>query len=89
MTNHDTVLQGGPQDGTTLTAGGVGLIEIETDGLVHRYIPTTQRGGPDGQLTVYTYDGEVDPAGASDGAEHARDRAASPLAEEMQGEDRG
>jgi hypothetical protein len=89
VTDHDALLQGGPLDGTSMPAGDTGLLELEVDGLIHRYTRTTQRGGPDGAMIVYAYDGAVDPRGADDGAEHAAQRAASPLAREMQGEDRG
>ncbi|GAA1751684.1 hypothetical protein [Luedemannella helvata] len=84
MTDNDAVLVGGPGDGTTFEAEGAGLVELEYEEMVHRYIPTTQaREG----MAVYTYDGVVDPGGASDGAEDAQDRMASPLARDM--EDRG
>jgi hypothetical protein len=83
MTNGDAILQGGPCDGETYRANGVGLVEIEIDGMVHRYIPTTQRLGEAGSdRTVYTYDGMINPDGAQDGAEKARDRLASPLADD-------
>jgi hypothetical protein len=77
MTNTDAVLQGGPRDGTDFNAEGAGLIELEINGMVHRYIPTNQR---DDDRAVYTYDGMIDPTGAQDGVESAADRAASPTA---------
>jgi hypothetical protein len=79
MTNTDVVLQGGPRDGSTFASDGLGLIEIEIDGMVHRYIPTTKHSA---QHPVYTYDGMVNPAGAEDGVEQAHDRLASPLADD-------
>jgi uncharacterized protein YqjF (DUF2071 family) len=86
LPDHDAMLQGGPLDGTSTSAGDSGLVELEVDGIVHRYIRTTQRGGSDGRLTTYAYDGAVDPSGAEDGAEHAGERMASPLAEEIREE---
>jgi hypothetical protein len=79
MTNNDVALQGGPKDGDSHPAGDAGLVEVEIDGMVHRYIPTTQHQG---DRRVYTYDGMVDPRGAQDGVEHAEDRLASPLADD-------
>jgi hypothetical protein len=78
MADVDAVLVGGPRDGTRFAAGGVGLVELEIDGLVHRYIRTTTHRG---DLLAYTYDGEIDPDGAADGVENARARQASPLAD--------
>ena len=77
MTNSDALLQGGPRDGTEFNAEGAGLIELEIDGMLHRYIPTTRRAG---DKAVFTYDGMVDPTGAQDGVERAADRLASPTA---------
>jgi hypothetical protein len=77
----DAIFTGGPQDGNETTAADAGLVEVEIDGLVHRYIRTSQRRATSGgELTIYTYDGVIDPTGAEDGVEHAVDRAASPLA---------
>ena len=84
MADTEAVLQGGPRDGTTFQAEGAGLIELEIDGMVHRYVPTTKNA--DGRA-VYTYDGMVDPDGAQDGVEHAKDRLASPLAKERDSDD--
>jgi hypothetical protein len=84
MTDTDAVLVGGPRDGMSFTASDAGLVELELDGMVHRYIRTTQRrGGSDAERTVYAYDGMVDPHGAQDGVENARRRSASPLAEDL------
>jgi hypothetical protein len=71
MTDCDAVFQGGPCDGMTHAAAGAGLVEIQIDGMVHRYIPTGRRGPePGAELTVYTYDGMVVPARAATGAGH-------------------
>jgi hypothetical protein len=84
MGTEEAILIGGPRDGTTFSAEGAGLVELEIDGLVHRYIPTRQRRSDgDTDRAVYNYDGVVDPNGAMDGAEHAKDRQASPLAEQV------
>ncbi|MEV4537496.1 hypothetical protein AB0J82_27335 [Asanoa sp. NPDC049518] len=81
MTTSDALLQGGPRDGTEFNAEGAGLIELEIDGMMHRYIPTMRR---EGDKTVFTYDGVVDPTGAQDGVESAKDRLASPTATEQE-----
>ena len=84
--NSEVVLVGGPRDGDTLEADSPGLLEIEVDGLVHRYIPTKQTrpvGGAD--LPAYNYDGMVDPTGAQDGVEDAEARMTSPRADEENG----
>jgi len=66
----DAILVGGPRDGTPFTAEDAGLVELEIDGLVHRYIRTTAHRDRDGRsLLVYNYDGEIDPNGAESGAE--------------------
>jgi hypothetical protein len=73
---QEVVLVGGPRDGETATAGDA-LLEIEIDGLLHRYIrTTTERDG----RPAYNYDGAVDPGGAESGVENARARLASPAA---------
>jgi hypothetical protein len=82
MTDSDAILVGGPRDGTPVAADGAGLLEIEIDGMVHRYIPTKQHRD---DKAVYTYDGVVDPRGAADGAENAKNRQASPLADREDG----
>jgi hypothetical protein len=75
--NNDAMLVGGPRDGQTMTTGGDALIEVEIDGLLHRYIKTTtERDGH----PAYNYDGVVDPNGAESGVEDARARLASPAA---------
>jgi hypothetical protein len=87
MTNADAILQGGPCDGDTYPANGAGLVEVEIEGMVHRYIPTTQRLGDAGsERAVYTYDGMINPGGGEDGAERAKDRLASPLADDPSAE---
>jgi hypothetical protein len=68
--NADAVFVGGPRDETTFAAGDTALVELEIDGLVHRYIRTTAHRERDGrELLVYNYDGEIDPTGARSGAE--------------------
>ena len=66
----DAILIGGPRDGNPVNAEDTALIELEIDGLVHRYLRTTAHREHDGRsLPVYNYDGEVDPTGAQSGAE--------------------
>jgi hypothetical protein len=40
MAKDDSVLQDGPRDGTTFAAGNATLLELEINGMVHRYIRT-------------------------------------------------
>ena len=59
----DAILVGGPRDGTLFHASAAGLVTLEVDGLVQRYIQTTATREVDGrELLVYNYDGEVRPA---------------------------
>jgi hypothetical protein len=70
MSDTDAIFIGGPRDETLFAAGDAALIEVEIDGLVHRYIRTTAHRERDGrQVLVYNYDGELDPTGAQSGAE--------------------
>jgi hypothetical protein len=72
-TTYDAVLVGGPQDGLLHTADGEPLVQVEIDGLIHRYIVTTkQRDQDGGSYTVYNYDGEINPNGAQSGVETRR-----------------
>jgi len=87
MSVKNVVLLGGPFDNTRFDrfdelAGP--LIEIESDGLIHRYIPTkkTRPVGGD-ELPVFQFDGTVSPDGGLPGTETPRDRLASPLADEL------
>ena len=51
---------GGPRDGERLTAPEAALVQLQIDGLSHRYIRTTATREIDGhQLLVYNYDGEI------------------------------
>jgi hypothetical protein len=66
----DAILIGGPRDGTVFHARDIALVELELDGMLHRYIRTTQERDHDGgSLLVYNYDGEVNPSGAQPGIE--------------------
>lgn len=66
----DALLVGGPRDQTLFTAEDTALVELEIDGLIHRYIRTTQSREQDGRpVTVYNYDGEINPAGSQSGIE--------------------
>lgn len=81
MANKDAILVGGPSNEDLVAADGAGLVEIELDGSIHRYIRTTKRRECDGAaLTVYNYDGEVAPGGGESGSENAQARVASPTA---------
>jgi hypothetical protein len=59
---------GGPRDGEQLTAPDEGLVLVELDGLMHRYVRTTaSRRVGDRTLLVYNYDGVVRPEVAKSG----------------------
>jgi len=80
-TTKDALLIGGPRNGTLATGGGAALVELEIDGLIHRYIRTTEERDHDGAtMAVYNYDGAVSPEGGQSGAESGPDRVASPAA---------
>ncbi|MFI5844078.1 hypothetical protein ACIA8K_30720 [Catenuloplanes sp. NPDC051500] len=70
----DSVLVGGVRDGEKMNAGNAALIEIEEDGLVHRYIRTSKSQD---SLIVFNSDGVVNPEGAEDGIESSADRVAT------------
>ena len=63
MSNRSVMLRGGPFDGTRFDNPEklddpeneiIGLIEMESDGLINRYVPTTQVQDVDGdELAVY------------------------------------
>ncbi|MFG1739132.1 hypothetical protein ACGFLT_13995 [Micromonospora chalcea] len=79
-TNTKAYLVGGPRDGSTQDADGKALVEIEIDGMIHRYIRTT-KAHDDG--VVYNYDGMVAPGGGEPGIEDPAARVASPKADEQ------
>ncbi|MEW2445034.1 hypothetical protein [Micromonospora marina] len=80
-TNTKAYLVGGPRDGSTQDADGKALVEIELDGMIHRYVRTTKQHGDDG--VVYNYDGMVAPGGGEPGVEDPAARVASPKADEQ------
>jgi hypothetical protein len=54
------IMIGGPRDGDRFATPEAALIQLQIDGLFHRYIRTTATREIDGeQLLVYNYDGEV------------------------------
>jgi hypothetical protein len=68
--SNDAIFIGGPRDQTPFSAGDSALVEVELEGLVHRYIRTTAHREVEGrEVLVYNYDGEIDPTGAQSGAE--------------------
>lgn len=75
-TKTDAWLVGGPRDGSAHNADGAALLELDIDGMVHRYIRTTKRH--DGNTTVYTYDGMVAPGGGEPGVEDPAARVGAP-----------
>ena len=65
-TNYDVSLTGGPRDGAVVNGVGSAVVEVEIDGLIHRYVLT---GKHQDSYTVFNYDGVIDPTGAQPGAE--------------------
>jgi hypothetical protein len=58
--SDDAIMIGGPRDGECFTAPETALVQVEIDGLHHRYVRTTAKREVDGrQLAVYNYDGEI------------------------------
>jgi hypothetical protein len=56
----DAIMLGGPRDGEVFAAADTALVELEIDGLTHRYIRTTATRENSGrELVVYNYDGVV------------------------------
>ncbi|MGW5670971.1 hypothetical protein [Micromonospora sp. NPDC003776] len=78
-TNTKAYLVGGPRDGSSQDVDDQALLEIEIDGMIHRYVQTTKRHGEHG--TVYNYDGMVAPGGGEPGVEDPAARVASPKAD--------
>ncbi|HWH02009.1 MAG TPA: hypothetical protein VNV66_22440 [Pilimelia sp.] len=75
------ILVGGPHDGEVASAGSAPLLELTGDGLIHRYIRTTQVREYQGtDLPVYNFDGSVAPDGGQSGVESAPERASTPMA---------
>jgi len=68
--SQNAILFGGPRDGEQFPVGDAAVADLKIDGFIHRYIRTTQtREVDDRTLTVYNYDGELDPEGAESGVE--------------------
>lgn len=58
--NDHAILLGGPRDGERITAPDSALVQIEIDGLFHRYVRTTATRDVGGRpVPVYNYDGEI------------------------------
>jgi hypothetical protein len=86
-TRYDAILVGGPRDGALLHTADNAVVEIEIEGLMHRYVVTTQERESDGRsYTVYNYDGEIDPTGAQPGAETPDGGHHTPIAEDHPGD---
>jgi hypothetical protein len=82
MSGNDVIMVGGPRDGEVVTAREA-LIEVEIDGMLHRYVQTHASRESGGRTyPVYNYDGMVNPRGAESGVEDAEDRLRSPAARE-------
>jgi hypothetical protein len=86
----NAVLVGGPFDGTHYDDPEAALVELESGGLIHRYIATkTTRQVDDEERMVFQFDGTVAPDGGLPGTEDPRIRLASPLADKMRQEEEG
>jgi hypothetical protein len=88
MSTTDVILRGGPYDNTRFDQYDEEdgpLIEIESEGLIHRYTRTNTRRQNEGrELPVFQFDGTVSPDGGMAGTENPRNRLASPLADQME-----
>ncbi|WP_144126563.1 hypothetical protein [Catellatospora sichuanensis] len=85
--SRDVVLASGPFDGSRLDGVEGPLLEMEADGLIHRYVATTTtRRVAEDELTVYQFDGTISPDGGMAGVENPENRVASPLADELRAE---
>lgn len=61
----EVILVGGPRDGGRHATPDIAAIELEIDGLYHRYLRTNATREVDGEtLLVYNYDGVVRPEAA-------------------------
>jgi hypothetical protein len=66
----EVMLIGGPYDGIVLGPVDQAVVELERDGLIHRYVVTSKRRERDGHsYAAFNYDGEIDPTGAEPGIE--------------------
>ncbi|MEV4811638.1 hypothetical protein [Micromonospora avicenniae] len=79
MNDNTAHLVGGPRDGSSHETRGDALVELEIDGMIHRYIRTTREHDDGG--VVYAYDGMVAPGGGEPGVEDPSARVASPRAD--------
>ena len=58
------MLLGGPRDGMLFTAEDAAIVQLEIDGLIQRYLRTSQRQDHHGrELVVFVYDGASGPRG--------------------------
>lgn len=66
----DVVLIGGPYDGTVIGTVDQAVVELEQQGLIHRYVMTSKRREHEGRsYAAYNYDGAIDPTGSQPGIE--------------------
>jgi hypothetical protein len=88
MTNsRDVILTGGPFDGSRIDGAEGPLLEMESEGLIHRYVATTtSRRLADEDFPVFQFDGSIAPDGGMPGTENPENRIGSPLAEELRAE---
>lgn len=63
--SSDVILIGGPRDGDRYDSPDTAAIQLEIDGLFHRYLRTEATREAGGEtLRVYNYDGVVRPEAA-------------------------
>jgi hypothetical protein len=66
----EIMLVGGPYDGTVIGTADQAVIELERDGLIHRYVTTSKRREQEGRsYAAFNYDGTIDPNGSQPGIE--------------------
>jgi hypothetical protein len=79
----EVVLVGGPYDGSVIGTDDQTVVELERDGLIHRYVTTSKRREHEGRsYAAFNYDGAIDPNGAQPGIETPDGGHHTPLNQE-------
>ncbi|GIF15292.1 hypothetical protein [Actinoplanes teichomyceticus] len=70
MNDTNAIFVGGPCDGELFAAEDAALVEVEIDGLLHRYLVTpATRDSEGGSRRIYNYDGEIRGEPTADGVQ--------------------
>jgi hypothetical protein len=66
----EVVLIGGPYDGIVIGTADQAVVELEREGLIHRYVKTSKHREHAGrEYAAFNYDGVIDPTGSQPGIE--------------------